>query len=172
MLRVEQQYSFLQFSYLINQKMVACCSNDICTICMNPTNRFIFHDLIYSLVWHCFVLCISFACSLGEKKTLKNEKCTGKSLSEALIFTSTNLQYDHRLFIELQVLYMKNPSWNLGRTCCVQELFLTFGTILVHKMFSPCSAKRRASEKDLPVLWKKIPTRLSSIECIPKAVAE
>ena len=32
--------------------------------------------------------------------------CTGKSLSEALIFASTNPQYDDRLFIELQVQYM------------------------------------------------------------------
>ena len=32
---------------------------------------------------------------------------TGKFLSEALIFTSTNPQYDNRLFIELQVQYMK-----------------------------------------------------------------
>ena len=30
---------------------------------------------------------------------------TGKSLSEALIFASTNPQYDDRLFIELQVQY-------------------------------------------------------------------
>ena len=77
---------------------------------------------------------------------------TGKSLSEALIFASTNPQYDNRLFIELQVQYMKIPSSNLGRTCCVQKLFLTFRTIFVHNMFSPCSAKRRASDKDLPVL--------------------
>ena len=76
---------------------------------------------------------------------------TGKSLSEALIFESTNPQYDDRLFIELQVQYMKIPSSNLGRTCCVQKLFLTFRTILVHNMFSPCSAKIRASDKDLSV---------------------
>ena len=76
---------------------------------------------------------------------------TGKSLSEALIFASTNPQYDDRLFIELQVQYMKIPSSNLGRTCCVQKLFLTFRTIFVHNMFSSCSAKRRASDKDLPV---------------------
>jgi hypothetical protein len=44
---------------------------------------------------------------------------TGKSLSEALIFASTNPQYDDRLFIELQVQYMKIPSSNLGRTYCV-----------------------------------------------------
>ena len=72
-------------------------------------------------------------------------------MSEALIFASTNPQYDDRLFIELQVQYMKIPSSSLGRTCCVQKLFPTFRTIFVHNMFSPCSAKRRASEKDLPV---------------------
>ena len=37
---------------------------------------------------------------------------TGKSLSEALIFESTNPQYDNRLFIELQVQYMKIQSSN------------------------------------------------------------
>ena len=78
--------------------------------------------------------------------------CTGKSLSEALIFASTNPQYDDRLFIELQVQSMKISSSNLGRTCCVQKLFLTFRTIFVHNIFSPCSEKRRASDKDLPVI--------------------
>ena len=60
---------------------------------------------------------------------------TGKSLSEALIFASTNPQYDNRLFIELHVQYIKIPSSKLGRTCCVQKLFLTFRTIFVHNMF-------------------------------------
>ena len=46
---------------------------------------------------------------------------------------------------------MKIPSSNLGRTCCVKKLFLTFKTIFVHNMFSPCSAKGRSSDKDLPV---------------------
>ena len=35
---------------------------------------------------------------------------TGKSLSEALFFQSTNPQYVDRLFIELQVQYMKIAS--------------------------------------------------------------
>ena len=39
---------------------------------------------------------------------------TGKSLSEALIFASNNPQYDDRLFIELQVQYMKIPSSEHG----------------------------------------------------------
>ena len=33
---------------------------------------------------------------------------TGKSFSEALIVASTNPQYDKRLFIELQIHYIKN----------------------------------------------------------------
>ena len=57
---------------------------------------------------------------------------TGKSLSEALVFASTNPQYDGRLFIELQVQYMKIQSSNLGRKCCIQKLNLTFRTIFVH----------------------------------------
>ena len=36
--------------------------------------------------------------------------CTGKSLSEALVFESTNPQYDDKLFIELQVHYMQIAS--------------------------------------------------------------
>ena len=64
---------------------------------------------------------------------------------------STKPQYDNRLFIELRVQYMKIPSSNLGRACCVQKLFLTFRTIFAHNMFSPCSAERRTSDKDLPV---------------------
>ena len=63
-------------------------------------------------------------------------------MSEALIFASSDPQYDDRLFIELQVQYMK---------ICVQKLFPTFRTFFVQNMFSPCSAKRRASDKDLPV---------------------
>ena len=37
-------------------------------------------------------------------------KGTGKSLSEAFIFASTNPQYDERLFIELQGQLKKIPS--------------------------------------------------------------
>ena len=91
--------------------------------------------------------------SLDSQLYPKKEKTvgTGKSLSEALIFASTNPQYDNRLFIELQFQYMKVPRSNLGRTCCIQKLFLTIRTIFVYNMFSSCSAKRRASDKDLPV---------------------
>ena len=68
-------------------------------------------------------------------------------LSEALIFASTNPQFDNRFFIELQVQYLKILSANLVRTCCVNKLFLTFRTIFVHNMFSPCSAKRKLLKK-------------------------
>ena len=92
---------------------------------------------------------------------MESESSTGKSLSEALIFASTNPQYDDRLFIELQVQYMKIPSSNQGRTCCLQKFFLTFRTIFVHNMFSPCLAKRRAFDKDLPVHTVKSKGKIS-----------
>ena len=70
-----------------------------------------------------------------------SEKGTGKSFSEALILASTNPQYDKRLFIELQVLYMKIPiseyGENMGRTSCVH--FFLFGHskqfMYLHNMF-------------------------------------
>ena len=60
---------------------------------------------------------------ISNKKTEFTYLHTVKSLSEALIFASTNPQYDDRFSIELQVQYMKISSSNLGRTCCVQKLF-------------------------------------------------
>ena len=65
-------------------------------------------------------------------------------------------QLTQNMTIERWVQYMKIPSSNLERTCFVQKLFLTFRTIFVHNMFSPCSAKlskRRATDKDLPVQY-------------------
>ena len=61
--------------------------------------------------------CKDISCSVPK------EKRTGKSLSEALIVALSHPQRDDRLFIELKVQYMKIPSSNLGRTCCVQKLF-------------------------------------------------
>ena len=80
----------------------------------------------------------------------------GKSLSEALIFASTNPQYDNRLFIELQVQYMKILSSEHGENMlCIEIgffiLFRMSKPISVHRMFSPCSANIRASDKDLPI---------------------
>ena len=74
---------------------------------------------------------------------LKRVKIAGKSMSEALIFASTNPQYDNRLSIELPVLTWKLQAQNMRRTCCLQKLFfvfvLTFKTIYVSNMFSTCS---------------------------------
>ena len=66
-------------------------------------------------------------------------------------------QLTHNIMIDCSLNYkfntwLKIPISNLGRTCCVEKLFLTFRTIFVHNMFFPCSAKRRASDKDLPVI--------------------
>ena len=46
---------------------------------------------------------------------------TGKSLSEALIFASTKPQYDDRLFIELQVQYIKTTSSEHGENMLCTE---------------------------------------------------
>jgi hypothetical protein len=43
-------------------------------------------------------------------------KSTGKSFSETLILASTNPQNDKRLFIELQVQFMKLQAQNMLRT--------------------------------------------------------
>ena len=100
---------------------------------------------------------------------------TGKSFSEALIFASTNPQYDDRLFIELQVQYLKIPSSEHGDdmlcTKIVFDIQNNFGTQNVLPrfelgvfMYRTCNsmnnlssycgfidAKIRASDKDLPV---------------------
>ena len=92
--------------------------------------------------------------------------CTGKSLSEALIFASINPQYDDRLFIELRVQYMKIPSsehvvYTVSKqkqqfvytTCSAGILSLQF-LWTMNNLSSYCGlvdAKIRASYKDLPV---------------------
>ena len=66
--------------------------------------------------------------------------------SEAFILTSTNPQYDSRLFIDLPVQYMKTTSSEHGENmsgCCAHKLLfifvLTFRTIDVHNKFFACS---------------------------------
>ena len=86
-------------------------------------------------------------------------------MSEALIFASTKPQYDGILFNELQTQCTKITSSNIGRSCCVQKWFLTFRTIFVHNMFSPCSAKRRASYKDLTVRKCLFPFNETRVWC-------
>ena len=64
---------------------------------------------------------------------------TGKSLSEALIFESTNPQYEDRLFIVLQVQYIKILSsehgenmlcteivFDIQNNCCTQHVLPMF----------------------------------------------
>ena len=90
-----------------------------------------------------------------------NDTCTGKSLSEALIFASTNLQHNDRLFIELQVQYMKIPSSEHGENMLwteivfdIQDNFCTQHVLPRFELGIYCGlvdAKIRASDKDLPV---------------------
>ena len=82
-------------------------------------------------------------------------------MSEALIFVSTNPQYDNRLFIELQVQYMKKQ-----RICCVHSeqfnyttctelgIFMQWTCNSMNNILSYCGlvdARISASERDLPV---------------------
>ena len=46
----------------------------------------------------------------GQRKTLIDQPCTGKYLSEALILASTNPKYDKKLFIESRVQYTKTAN--------------------------------------------------------------
>ena len=102
-----------------------------------------------------------------NSKIIKRTICTGKSLSEALIFASTIPQYDDRLFIELRVQYMKIPSsehvvytncflfWHseqfMDTTCSEIGIFMYW---TCNNLLSYCGlvdASISASEKDLPV---------------------
>ena len=53
---------------------------------------------------------------------------SGKSFLEALIFASTNPQYDDRLFIELQVQYMKIASSEHGQNMLCTKIVLNVKT--------------------------------------------
>ena len=61
-----------------------------------------------------------------RQRKMPKKWLTGKTFSEAFILASTNPQYDKKLFIELQVQYMKITSSehgeNMGRTCCLHVL--------------------------------------------------
>ena len=59
---------------------------------------------------------------LEAGEDIGNKGNTGKSLSEALIFASTDPQYDDRLFIELQVQYIKIPSSEHGQYMLCTEI--------------------------------------------------
>ena len=54
----------------------------------------------------------------------KIQSVTGKSLSEALTFASTNPKYDDRLFIELKVQYMKIPTSKHGENMLCTKIVL------------------------------------------------
>ena len=72
---------------------------------------------------------------------MENEKSitTGKSLSEALHWITSSM--------------LENSKLKPGKNMLCTEIITVFRTIFVHNMFSPWSAKRRASDKDLPVTF-------------------
>ena len=94
-------------------------------------------------------------------------QCTSKSLSEAFILTSTNPQYDNRLFIDLPVQYVKTTSSENGENMlCTQIVFsflLMFSELVVfmywtsesmNNLLSYCGLvdqRISVTDKDLPV---------------------
>ena len=72
---------------------------------------------IWLVIFKLFVFCYS-------ARPMQN--ITSKSLSEAIIFASTNPQYDNRWFIELQVQYMKIPSSEHGENMLCTEIVFDF----------------------------------------------
>ena len=80
---------------------------------------------------------------------MKEAACTGKSLSEALIFASINPQYYNRLFMELRVQYMKTIS---AEHVCTCVLFMCWTGKSMNNLWSYCGlvdARISASEKYL-----------------------
>ena len=63
---------------------------------------------------------------------------TGKSLSEALLFASTNPPFDNRLFIVHENCKLRIPAELVVYTNCCFCFVFTFRTILVHNMFCRC----------------------------------
>ena len=63
---------------------------------------------------------------------------TGKSLSEALIFASTNPQYEDRFFIVYENCKLRIPAKHVVYTNCGFCFVLTFRTMLVHNMSCRC----------------------------------
>ena len=81
-----------------------------------------------------------------------DKSITGKSLSEALIFASTNLQYDDRLFI-----YDEFSTWKLQ----AQNMLRTWSEHVVYINCSECQNKNKkkqfvyttCSEHVLSIFW-------------------
>ena len=95
---------------------------------------------------------------------------TSKSLSEAFILTSTNPQYDKRLFVNLPVQYMRttssehvvyincyeyqNKNQFVYTTCSELAVFMYWTGKSMNNLLSYCGlvdSRISASDKDLPV---------------------
>ena len=78
----------------------------------------------YLSSWQCGIIIVHHCTQIQNWKEYSEIVFTGKYLSEALILASTNPQNDDRLFIELQVQYMKIPSSeHVENMLCTQIVF-------------------------------------------------
>ena len=70
------------------------------------------------------MLCTEIVSDIQNNFCTQNfQKWQCKSLSEALVFASTNPQYDDRLFIELQVQYIKFQAQTYGEHVVQRNCF-------------------------------------------------
>ena len=93
----------------------------------------------------CMVHSISAQTSQEGVKSVKPS--TGKSLSEVLIFASTNAQYNDRLFIELQVQYMKIPSSEQGDNMLCTEIVFDIRNNLCTQLVLHMFCKNKSSRQ-------------------------
>ena len=90
-------------------------------------------------------VCRSFPIRIIKIRIKTQVTCgTGKSLSEALIFVSTNPQYDDRLFIKLQVQYMKIPSSEHGENMLWTEIVFDIQNNFCTKHVLPMFCKKKS----------------------------
>ena len=73
----------------------------------------------------------------SDLKVFKSTYCTGKSMSEGLIFELTNPQYDKRLFMKIENCKLRTSGeHDVYINCFFFAFVLTCRTIFVHNMFS------------------------------------
>jgi hypothetical protein len=127
--------------------------------------------LVLAMIYMNYVILFShiFRMTLGQTTT-KKFPCRKSwlwiqvNLCQKFLFL---YQLTHNMTTDCSLNYKfntwKSKAQTMGRTCCDQILFLTFRTIFIHNMFSPCFAKIRASDKDLPVqLRKQLPQMVNT----------
>jgi uncharacterized membrane protein len=100
-----------KFAYFVRMPCFALSENVSCQQHTDMLPAYVLNEARTGVLWFSFthmqmivlLLFVLFIHAKNDYFRFFKVSVTGKSLSEALIFASTNPQYDDRLFIELQV---------------------------------------------------------------------